>query len=431
MMRLPRRLALLPILAAAVLAGLAGAGQAQESAAADPALEPRVTMELTPETTLVGQPIVLRIKVLAPTWLPQPPVFPAMDIPNVIVRLPERASGAISEKIDGETWSGVSRAYRLYPMIEGEISLPAQTVTVTYADPDTVQPVIYEASLDPVRFTATVPEAAAALDPMILASGFALEQEIAAPDGAMGQGDAASRVVTATITGTSPLFIPELIPPLGSEALRAYPKDPVLAENEERGTLSGSRTETVSYVAQYGGSVELPEIALDWFNIETGKVETAVLEATALVVDAPGPPVDPLVTTRQAVALAAALVLVLLVLAAIRIYLLPPLRRLRARRAAIWAASEPQAARQVRRAIGQHDLGATHSALKTWSDRCPGAAAPGLEAALAAIGARTYRGTGGGDGGWAELSAAFQAERDRRLARNRAGSTPLPPLNPG
>ncbi len=221
--------------------GLAAPTLAQEAAA--PAVEPRITTELTPDTAVVGQPLVLRIKVLVPTWLPKPPAFPSLDAPNVIVRLPERASGPVSERIDGETWSGVSRAYRIYPMVPGEVTLPARTLTVIHADPETTQPVTYEARLDPIRFTATVPEAAAGLDPLILASDFTLEQTIEAPDGALGQGDAASRAVTATIEGTSPLFIPGLIPAVESEAVRAYPKDPAIAEREDRGTLSGSRTD--------------------------------------------------------------------------------------------------------------------------------------------------------------------------------------------
>ena len=55
----------------------------------------------------------------------------------------------------------------------------------------------------------TEDEAAAGLDPLIIAESVTLEQTLEIPDGPMGQGDAATRTVTAKITGTSPLFIPE------------------------------------------------------------------------------------------------------------------------------------------------------------------------------------------------------------------------------
>ncbi len=395
------------------------------------AVQPQVTAELTPDTAVVGQPLVLRIKVLVPTWLPDPPGFPALDVPNVIVRLPEGASGPISESVGGETWSGVSRAYRLYPMVPGEVSLPAQTITVTYADPDTSAPVTFEASLDPVRFTATVPEGAAGLDPLILASGLTLEQNIEGADGPLSEGDAASRSVTAKISGTSALFIPSLIPPVESEAVRAYPKDPSIAKASDRGVLSGSRTETVSYVAQYGGSVELPPISIDWFNTETGTVETAQLEGVTLEVDAPGPPVAARFSPRQIALLVGGAILLLLAAQGIRLYALPPLRRLRDKRKAAWEASEAYAARQVRQAIAQKDLAATHRALATWADRCPGHAAQDLENALAGIGAGRYRDAPDTGGDWLAVSSAFQADRQRRLAGASHRVEALPPLNPG
>ncbi len=414
----------------ALLVALAFASPALAQDAPSPAVQPRVTAELTPETAVVGQPLVLRIKVLVPTWLPKPPVFPSLDAPNVIVRLPERASGPVSERVDGETWSGVSRAYRIYPMLPGDVTMPAQEITITYADPDTVQPVTYTAQLDPIRFTATVPSGAEGLDPLVIAEKVMLEQEIDAPDGVMAQGDAASRKVTATITGTSPLFLPELISAIDGEAARAYPSDPATQESEDRGTLSGSRTESVSYVAQYGGSVDLPAITLDWFNISSGQVETAQLEGITLTVDAPAPAKEPAITPRQVAVLIGALILVWLAVWGFRKYLLPPLKRLVVQRKASWEGSEPFAAWRVRRAIGNHDLAATHSALQVWSDRCPGTAAPELDAALAGIGAESYRGAGGQGGTWAVVSAVFQAERDRRLAAIRSSGSALPPLNP-
>ncbi|MEV8465633.1 hypothetical protein AB0T83_02410 [Fluviibacterium sp. DFM31] len=422
------------VLAAVLIFAVPGPVAAQDDAAATAppaeAVQPQVTAELTPDTAVVGQPLVLRIKVLVPTWLPDPPAFPALDVPNVIVRLPEGASGPISDSVGGETWSGVSRAYRLYPMVPGDVSLPAQTITVTYADPDTSAPVTFEASLDPVRFTATVPEDAAGLDPLILASGLTLEQTIDGADGPLGEGDAASRSVTAKISGTSALFIPSLIPPVKSEAVRAYPKDPAIAETSDRGVLSGSRTETVSYVAQYGGSVELPPISINWFNTETGSMETAQLEGVTLDVDAPGPPVAARFTPRQIALLIGGVILLLLVAQGLRLYALPPLRRLRDRRKTAWEASEGYAARGVRQAIGRKDLSATHCALAIWSDRCPGHDAPDLESALAGIGAGRYGDMPDGGGDWSAVSAAFQAERQRRLAGASHGAEAVPPLNP-
>jgi hypothetical protein len=166
---------------------------------------------------------------------------------------------------------------------------------VTYADPANPDPIIVELTLELIRFNAVLPEAARGLNPPVIATGLTLEQQIdGGPD--METGDAVTRVVTASIQGTTPILLPALLPDLTQDAetgpapLRAYPKEPVLDETEQGGVLSGSRTETTTYVAQTGGRVDLAPITLDWFNLTSGKVETAELGGVSLAITAPPPP---------------------------------------------------------------------------------------------------------------------------------------------
>ncbi|MDV7144964.1 hypothetical protein R3X27_19965 [Tropicimonas sp. TH_r6] len=402
---------------------------AQEEPA--PSAEPLVEVSLEPEEAVVGQPVVLRISVLVPTWMPQPPQFPSMDVPNVITRLPEGASGPISERVEGETWSGVGRAYRLYPMVPGPVSLPAQTITLTYADPETTQPVSYEATLDPISFNAVVPPGAEGLDPLLLAESFTLEQVIEGADAPLGQGESARRVVTAKIGGSSALFIPPLVPPIESEAVRAYPKDAEVSESADRGKLSGSRIEEVTYLAQYGGEVNLPAISFDWFNTGSGKVETASLEAATLTVDAPPPPVAARFSKQQVALIVGGLLVLGLLGWGLTRYALPPLRRTIEARRAAWLASEGYAARQVEAAIAAQDLSALVTTLSLWDTRCPGRG-DALDPALAGLGAVRYgrAATPARDSsGWQEMRRAFRAERARRRAKG-TGAGKLPPLNP-
>ncbi len=392
---------------------------------------PRVETELSADTTVVGQPLVLRVKVLVPTWMPSPPAFPSMEAPNLMVRLPERATNPISERVGGETWSGVSRAYRLYPMIAGQFSLPAQSVALTYADPGGgAEPLTIQAPIEAVTFVAILPAGAEALDPPILANGLSLEQTLDGGDGTLGQGDAVTRTLTATITGTSALFIPPLIPEVSAQAVQSYPRDPVVKDTDVRGVVSGSRTDTTTYVAQYGGSVDLPEISIEWFNVETGKVETATVPGVTLSVDAPPPPPDaPKINKRQIAILTGSVLLLLLGLWVLRRYALPPLTAYLAGRRARWNASEAFAAKRVEQAIDRKDLNGVLNALALWTSRCPGSEGTALEPALAGIGAVRFGGSIGGSGDWAALAAAFRAERTRRTGGD-TDTHDLPPLNP-
>ena len=409
-------------------------------------IEPRLTVELPEGDILVGQPVVLRLKLLVPTWMPKPPDWPNFEVPSLLVRLPERASSPISETIEGETWSGISRAYRLYPLEAGPFDLPAQKLSVTYADPNSSQPVKAMLSVDAIRFTATLPKGAKGLDTAIVAQGFSLTQQIeGGPD--MQTGDAIQRIVTASIDGTTPILIPMLTPVLtpvltpGSTtdstaptALRAYPKEPVVTETENRGVLSGTRTEATTYVAQADGTTTLPEITVQWFNLDSGKVETAQLDGMSLTITAlPPPPPGPADYAKWGAALFGVLILIWL---AGRL-LWPRLRQAWQQVWARWVGSEIFAARKMRHALQSEPLGAIYAAFDHWLSFPPGLApkqrAP-MDAALAQLGATRFAQNGPGSETKARRTAqgAFaDLRKSQRAATRRGRSAPgLATLNP-
>ena len=191
---------------------------AQEDPNAAETLQLSVTLSDGPY--FVGQPITLQVKILVPTWMPTPPVYPSFEQPNLLVRLPERSTHPVSETVQGDTWSGTSRTYRIYPLEPGDFQIPTQSLLITYADASS-QPVQTEQTLNPIAFTVELPKGAQAMSPpVILATGFTLEQELASA-GELAVGDALVRRVSAQIDGTTAILIPALIP------------DPVLTDTED------------------------------------------------------------------------------------------------------------------------------------------------------------------------------------------------------
>ena len=129
------------------------------------AQDPLVEMEFDADApVVVGQPVALRLTVLVPTFMPQPPVLPSFETPDLMVRLNGRATNPTSRRIDGETWSGITRSYSLYPMVQGRFDLPAQEVGVVYMDATSTEQRV-QIPTEPVSFTAGLPEGADGLDP--------------------------------------------------------------------------------------------------------------------------------------------------------------------------------------------------------------------------------------------------------------------------
>lgn len=396
-------------------------------------MDPQLSAELPEGEVIVGQPLTLRIKLLVPTWMPKPPVWPTFEVPSLLVRLPERASTPVSETINGETWSGISRAYRLYPLELGGFEIPGQSLTVTYADPGKPDPIVAQIPLEAIRFQAVLPKGAEGLDPPIVASGLTLEQQIdGGPD--LETGGAVTRVVTISIEGTTPILLPSLMPALPATLphppLRAYPKEPVVKESEQRGILSGSRAETTTYVAQSGGQVDLPAISLKWFNLESGKVETAKLGSASLSITAPPPPPPGLADYARWVAYGAGV----LAIAWLFFRLIWPriatgVRALTQK----WRASEPYAARAMYEALRGKKLTALYPALDHWLGFYPliiGTDRQALDEALANIGAARFAAASTGRApSWQPARDAFSALR-RAQRHGLKHPVALPRLNP-
>ncbi|MFA3917012.1 hypothetical protein [Ruegeria hyattellae] len=392
---------------------------------------PMVTAELDATETVIGQPLVLRIKVLVPTWLPQPPEFPPLDLPGLLVRLPERASGPISERVGSDTWSGVQRAYRLYPLQPGRFEIPGQSVRITYANPGGSDPVTEDIALEPIAFNAVVPEPAHNLDPLIVATGFILEAKVEGRDG-LAVGGAVVRTLEATIIGTTPILIPQLAPEAVGDGLRSYPDEPRVTDKEDRGTLSGTRTERTTYLATAEGPAELPEVRFDWYNLETGKVETVEIPRLSLSI-APGEEAEgrsqPVTWWKALVGVAAAAV-VALVLRAVW----PLLSGWASALKDGWRASEIFATRQVLKAIRSRDLGGSYAALEDWARFHPDGATDDLRSALFQVGRGRYaRDNSSSDPqGWKTTRKSFLAARRAalRAERLRGSQQDLKPLNP-
>lgn len=388
------------------------------------ATEPQVTIEVSDAPVIVGQPAIVRIKVLVPTFMPQPPDFPSLEQQNLLIRLPERASGPISENVDGETWSGVQRSYRVYPLSAGTIVFDAQEVGVTYADPQTSDPIKATLVTPTVQITAEIPEGAQGLDPLIIATAFSLEQELDVPTD-MQAGAAITRKLTARIAGTTPFLIPALTLQDKNPLLRAYPKEPRFTETEDRGLLSGQRVEETVYIAQDGGETQLPAVSIAWFNLETNQVETVAVPETNLILAPPKrqpPDTDTLVKT------AAWIALFILALWALTRVLGPRFRNWNNARRARYLASQKYAADALKAAVHAQDLSASYEALTLWKSRGGHPTnISALERCLTQIGAARYSDKNQGSReDWSSVARSLKTlGRSETRPRDR-----LPPLNP-
>lgn len=407
------------------------------SAIAETKARPILRVTLSDHAAVPGQAIALDVTILVPTWMPRPPELPSFEIPDVAVRLPEGASMATSETLDGETWSGVMRAYQLYPMVVGRFRIPSLPVTVTFADPDTLEPVEAVLRTNELVFEGVAPVGAEALDPFIAADRLTLEQRIEGDPEGLEPGAAFTRTVTARIEGASPIFLPPLVPRLEAPGLAAYPQEPVFEEKGVRGVVVGKRIERVTYVAEAGARVRTAPVQLQWWNLHAQRIEVAELPPLEIVSSGPPPGASPTASAAEAllrVGLGALLGAV--ALAGFRSARPRVAGWLRRRREA-HVASEAFAFDRVVRALRAHRFGEALRALELWGRRVEPLSPSDLELvsqALTPLSAELYgrRPLSPSGERWSEALRSLRKARERVLARDRA-RTPrgaLPALNP-
>ena len=94
-------------------------------------------------------------------------------------------------------------------------------------------------------------------------------------------GDAVSRTVYLRAAGVIDSQLPEIkFTPVSG--MKQYPEKPLTEAKVENGEIIAVKKITNVYIPSEAGSVTLPEVAVEWFNVKTGRYEKAVLPALNL-----------------------------------------------------------------------------------------------------------------------------------------------------
>jgi hypothetical protein len=365
--------------------------------------------------------------------MPDPPVWPDLQIADAITRLPERSTRPVTERVGGESWSGLARTYEIVPQRAADYDLAGAEIAVTYADPATNAPVRTTLPVPDVSFAASIPAGAQVLDPFLAASRLTVSATVDGLPEAPKPGDAFTLTLTTTASGPPAMLLPpladRLTPPAG---LRAYPRQPALADTPgERGAPgTASRTEAIAYVIERPGRYVFPAVSVGWWNTGENSVQTA---ATApITVDVPVPAGWRDATAAEGRPRRWIVLVVIGSLAAAGAALI--LARRRGARAGARERSERALFRDLRRAVRSAPVGAVRPSYAAWRAALGPAAAARLQPADQALLALERTEFGPASGARSDrdlrrqLLAALTAARPGH--RPEAHRSALPALNP-
>jgi hypothetical protein len=355
--------------------------------------QPVVRSTLKPVQVVVGQPATLVVEVLAPNYMTKPPAMPDFQIRNAITRTGSTLN--MSDQQGDVSYAGIRYEFLIYPQEAGIYVLPAQTITVTFADdpPHTRQT---EVSVPAVNFEAVIPDAARDLDPFVSATGLSLQQEIRPSSNALKVGDAITRLVTIKAEGAPAMLLP---PPTFAQVAgaRIYRSAPRLNDqfDQRADILTSTRTDSATYMLETAGTVTLPALEVAWWNAKDQKIDHVRAETQSFTVT--GGPLPSRAASEQGGLSAPRrfmlfvlehwlAVLFTIVALAVLIWAAPPVlyylnRYLRQQRE-VYRRSEAFAFRELRRVARRGDPRLTYRALFLWLSRFEPAAPSGTVRAL-------------------------------------------------
>ncbi|HFD79304.1 MAG TPA: hypothetical protein ENK05_02770 [Gammaproteobacteria bacterium] len=249
---------------------------------------PRVETYVSASTPYEQQSLVYRIRIIGTGNLKTvTPELPETD--SVVLRqLGEPVVS--SDSSGGEAETITEFRYLLMPLTAGVVTIPAARVTGTYLAPGGGEGPFFEVSArDPVILK--VRPATPAVQPWLPLYDLQIDARIRG-----GERPAAGNPVTLEVesraVGATGAQIPSVADQLKGDDFQIYPGKTVTegSISADGRTLVGRRLETFTLVPQYGGWLKIPDVKINWWNVQYNRPEVAALLMDQLHVSGPPNP---------------------------------------------------------------------------------------------------------------------------------------------
>ena len=235
----------------------------------------------------VGQAVRFHIELMSSTFFSGTARFDIPQIPGCYVMKDAGSPVVSSETIESETWSVQRHGFRIYPQQVGKIEIPRFKVRFSVAPAFGKPPELQTLETEPLTFESRMPSGAENQSILITTEQLtasekwdpnpqdqAVELEV---------GGAITRSIEIAALDIPGMALPEISFP-EIEGLSRYPKQPFVDDKSDRGSLSGSRTDAVTYVAESPGNYVLPAMSVTWWNPDQKKLEREKFPSIQLTV---------------------------------------------------------------------------------------------------------------------------------------------------
>ncbi|MCB1130352.1 MAG: BatD family protein [Verrucomicrobiae bacterium] len=250
---------------------------------------PAVKLDVPKTAAWTGQSLPFFIELQAPGSFTGTPSFDLPQIPGTVIL--KLGSPVLGSSTDGDTEVFTQRhEFALFSQARGSVELPPITVRFSHRKGYTGPSFDETSQTDSAALSIQRPPGSEDLGFLVTTGSLIIDETWDPRPGSVKTGAVFKRTIVQRAEGMSGMALAPA-PDTGPVGIRVYTADPEINDRIDRGSFSGERRETLTYLVQQAGQHTLPAIRYVWWNPETKTLETKTLPEVSF--SATAPPVPP------------------------------------------------------------------------------------------------------------------------------------------
>jgi hypothetical protein len=249
-------------------------------------------IEVNKESVYVQEQLLFSVRLFYTINGIRNPQFTELEMPDSVIQL-IGSPNQYEKLIDGVRYGVYEKRYVIFPQRSGPLAVP--DILFRGEVTDGSSNFVFR-NLNTRRVTAFIegiiidikerPAAALNSSMWLPVTDLRLEETWSTNLSDLEIGESAIRTITMIADGLDGAVLP---PFLSGEidGVNQYPDPPEIQRTFVDGSIVGTRIETVSIVATDAGLIEIPEISIPWWNVETDRQEVTIVPATRITIASP------------------------------------------------------------------------------------------------------------------------------------------------
>jgi hypothetical protein len=246
-------------------------------------------IEVNKDTVYVQEQLLFTVRLFYTINGIRNPQFTELEMPDTVIQL-IGSPNQYEELIEGVRFGVYEKRYVIFPQRSGPLEIP--DILFRGEVTDGSSNFVFR-NLNTRRVTAFIdgitinvderPAAVQGGDFWLPVSNLTLEEEFSTDITDLRVGDSVIRTITMVADGLDGAVLPPFTP-TEIEGFNVYPDPPDIQRTFVDGSIVGTRIETSTIVPTSAGELEIPQIEIPWWNVDTNQMESTIVPATRITV---------------------------------------------------------------------------------------------------------------------------------------------------